>query len=496
MWVDAASDVLDRVPVPLICLDLSAASGLVAELCEESKLTAAIAHPEVRRRLGEGVHLLHANRAALTALGARDVAELSRSGHTFMVEDSWRACAIVLSAFEQGARQVQQEVTLATLAGLTRDYLLTVARDSDDVAVVSAVDVTESKSAERWAEAERRAREHSEAKYHGLYEHAPDAFMSTDLKSGRLVECNRAAEALTGRPRAALIGCSIRRLFDAQSAMRLGEALAAGAPLHSAELFLLRPDGTLVPVAVSATVVEDHRGNPVHSSIVVHDLRERRRLERELERQTEYVIEAQEAERARVARELHDGVLQTLASIKMRVATLLRTGDAQEGESVVRLVDLTLGDVRRLAQRLRPALLDELGLPAALEQLAAEASQPDGLQVEMHCAPGLTLHPDAAAQLFRIAQEALANVQRHAGAETAIISLVRRDSVVHLQVRDDGCGFAAANRTTGMGLINMRERARLIGGVFTITSDGRSGTEVRVTLPHEEQETCLQNRTL
>ena len=208
------------------------------------------------------------------------------------------------------------------------------------------------------------------------------------------------------------------------------------------------------------------------------------------------VVEAQELERARLARELHDETGQALTSILLGLKHLddvVATDEAREATAAIRsLVVSTLQDVRRLAVELRPNALDDFGLVPALERLAANLSEQSDLVVDLEARLGAQrLPPEAETALYRIVQEALTNVVKHASAHRVSITLVRKDGSAVVVVEDDGEGFRPdAVREGALGFAGMRERVELVGGRLTVESSPGTGTtlvaEVRVAEPASE----------
>jgi two-component system NarL family sensor kinase len=207
------------------------------------------------------------------------------------------------------------------------------------------------------------------------------------------------------------------------------------------------------------------------------------------------VVESQEQERARLSRDLHDGISQWLVSIKLQIeAGIIRLGGSPEQQQAARasfertageLTDV-LGEVRRISHALRPALLDDLGLAAALDHLAGEFSQHSGTPVAFSSRGPLEPIPAVVGTvLFRIAQEALTNIERHAGASRVELLLERAGGRVSLTVADDGAGFdpehVAVHPQRGIGLRNMMERMDAIGGKMRIESSGQ-GTRVMASV--------------
>ena len=210
----------------------------------------------------------------------------------------------------------------------------------------------------------------------------------------------------------------------------------------------------------------------------------------------ESLVDAQEDERGRLARELHDGAGQMLTTLLVRLKTMERQADnpaLRSGlASTLDMVSETIEQVRDLSHRLRPAALEELGLATALRTLVADTVEEAGLTA--HC----QIDPDAQAlprsievSLYRIAQEALTNVLRHARAKAVDVKLLRRVGAISLWIRDDGHGFnpsmpAASDGARHLGLVSMRERADKVNGTLSVESEPGGGTTIRVLVPLDE----------
>jgi signal transduction histidine kinase len=201
------------------------------------------------------------------------------------------------------------------------------------------------------------------------------------------------------------------------------------------------------------------------------------------------VVEAQELERKRLARELHDETGQALTSILLGLKPLEQSATTEEGRAAVasvrELVVSTLQDVRRLAVELRPAALDDFGLGTAVDRLASTFREQTGLQVDFESRLGdERLPPEVETALYRIVQEALANVVKHAGASRVSILLVHKNTSVTAVVEDDGLGFdPGATPDDVLGLVGMRERVGLVGGRLRIESAEGAGTTIAAEVP-------------
>lgn len=229
---------------------------------------------------------------------------------------------------------------------------------------------------------------------------------------------------------------------------------------------------------------------------VGRDMTEQMEAEESLRRLSGMFLRLQDDERRRIARELHDTTAQGLVAVSLGLSEAIRVAsEGGEGleESLAEcrvLVDACTRDVRTLSYGLHPPMLDEMGLPVALEEFAKEMAKRSGLTLEYHCATTMRrLKPDAELALFRVAQEALLNVHRHSGSKSVRVSLGTVDDRVELEVRDAGRGIPRARMdqlergvVVGVGISGMRERLRQLGGRLEITSDG-AGTAILARLP-------------
>ena len=200
------------------------------------------------------------------------------------------------------------------------------------------------------------------------------------------------------------------------------------------------------------------------------------------------VVRAQELERRRLARELHDETGQALASILLGLKGLEDVSNeselAESTASLRELVVTTLQDVRRLAVELRPAALDDFGLVPALERLLETFREQTGIEVDLEPRLGGDRLPsDVETTLYRITQEALTNVVKHAQATHVSIVLTRRDGSVSAVIEDDGRGFTTSGSTDGLGLLGMRERVTLVDGRLSVESSPATGTTLSIEVP-------------
>jgi two-component system, NarL family, sensor histidine kinase UhpB len=209
------------------------------------------------------------------------------------------------------------------------------------------------------------------------------------------------------------------------------------------------------------------------------------RLEAERRQSARRSLTAQEGERRRVAQELHDEIGQSLTAVVLQLDRLCRMAPESQREGHVEARETarkTLEEVRQIARRLRPEALDELGLRTALAALAERVSEQGGLRVVYRLDANLPeLSPAAELVIYRVAQESLTNVLRHAGASQAVLTLRGDAEAVTLQVSDDGRGLDGSR--AGAGIQGMRERALLVDAALGLRASPQGGAEVRLEVP-------------
>jgi two-component system NarL family sensor kinase len=275
-----------------------------------------------------------------------------------------------------------------------------------------------------------------------------------------------------------------RKLGYAVALPRWGWMLGTGIYLDDVDAAAARLRGNLLAsvrqtlLGLAAVAVIASLG--VFAGGLALNLSEQRQADRKLKALAHRVVTSQEEERARVSRELHDHICQLLVSIKFQfeLASHRLAHPGSEPVTIEREIlalSQAIGEVRRISHDLRPALLDDLGLPAALEHIAGEVAARSGLTVRI--VPHL--HEDRlpelqAVSLFRVAQEALRNVEQHARASRIDIELDDAGDKLELRITDDGCGFdvrhVEGSKDRGIGLTNMRERVERNGGTFQLAS--------------------------
>lgn len=331
----------------------------------------------------------------------------------------------------------------------------------------------------------------------------PEAMLIS--QDGVLVQANRAAVELFGAPdEAALLGrpvldCLAPQYRDAAQ-HRMHEALAQG--LRDVAFLprtMIRLDGVTIEAAEGLSVAHWH-DRPAVLHIVRdmgHLLRAQRAAERageEMAALSHRLMDAQERERRSIARELHDEIGQCLSAIRVQFAKLQRRSTAPEMNELLgaagQLTERTLGRVRSLSLMLHPPQLETLGLEAALRWHIGELRQLHDLPMDLLAAAlPAQMHPDLAIAAYRIVQESLSNALRHGRPQRVAVHVTGTPSALQVEVVDDGGGFhpeRVRQRSTehpSLGLLGMKERARLLGGEFIVDSLPGAGTRVAAVLP-------------
>jgi PAS domain S-box-containing protein len=270
-----------------------------------------------------------------------------------------------------------------------------------------------------------------------------------------------------------------------------------GEPIQNFETVRLRKDGTSIDVSVSVSSLEDIKGRILAIASISRDISERKRSELEMQRLTSHLLTLQDAERRRIARELHDVTAQNIFVINLNLSRLqggsVETSDAQTLLAESRdLCEQALQEIRTLSYLLHPPMLDLTGLSGALKWYVAGFIKRSGINVTVLSGSEIGRLPsDVETALFRIVQESLTNIRRHSGSSSAEIRLERKEDQVILQIRDQGRGMPAPAQTEtgeeslGVGIAGMRQRIRQFGGILEIdSSDQGMAVNVKVPVPN------------
>jgi len=347
----------------------------------------------------------------------------------------------------------------------------------------------------------QHGQEESEATTRALFQAAAQAIFVVD-QGGRIVMANPATEKMLGYAESELIGQSVELLVP--------ENLRSGHVSHRTGYFrdpqtrpmgfgldlqARRKDGSVIDVEIGLSYIQSATGTLAVAFL--SDISKRKADEQAIRQQREELrllagrlMTAQDDERRRIARDLHDDLSQKLAYLAMDIGKLATKPSSQEFVEDLRVMQRRAADaaenVRHISHQLHPSILDDIGLEAALEQYCEEFEERSGIRTHFSSRDvPASLPRQVASSMYHIFQESLRNVSKHSEAEEVFVTLEFVDRVLRLAVRDEGVGLPANRLKTGagIGIVGMRERAHLVNGTVSIESQVGEGTEVSVAVP-------------
>jgi PAS domain S-box-containing protein len=399
-------------------------------------------------------------------------------------------------AYELGRRALRDGIGVLEMATLHRLAMGTLASSApqplrETIAVAGqffAESLSSFEMSHRGFQEANAALQASERRYRELVENANDVVYTADL-AGTFTSFNRAAEELTGYRREEV---GTKTVADVVAPEYLGivrdnleRKLSGESDRTRYEVEIVRKDGCRVPVEVHSALIYEE-GRPVGVHGIARDMTDRKQAEQALRR----LNERMEDEAKRIAHALHDEVSQLLGSVHLAIAECaqeLPENKRKHLHPVKQLLGEIEDQIRGLSRELRPTVLDDLGLLPALEFLADGISKRNGIMITVRGSVSEQLPPAAATTLYRVAQEALTNVMRHAHATCAFVEVVQESDAIRCSIRDDGVGFdvpeiLSRRGERGLGLIGIRERVSALGGFLAIHSTPGQGTELVVTI--------------
>ncbi|MFV9510123.1 ATP-binding protein [Tepidibacillus sp. LV47] len=338
-----------------------------------------------------------------------------------------------------------------------------------------------------------------------IFEHVSDGIMILD-ENKKVVEMNQAAKDLLGNNIKPDSFCDICQ--DTHGTLKICEydkCFLSQQRLSYYELQLKREDGSRIPVSVS---ISQYTGSDQKTLTIIsiRNLSDQRKGEhsRITKMITASMIRAQEEERKRLSRELHDGIGQSIFSVLLGieyVMPLIENESIREHlENLRKTTKQTLEELRHMAVELRPSALDDLGLIAALKSYMKTFGDTFGIQVNFEYSGDKERLPASVeTALYRISQEALTNAAKYADCDRVDLTMCKKKDEVILKVTDYGKGFSVDDlrrHDKGVGLYGMEERASMLGGTFRITSQLGKGTEIEVHIPLQKEEENGQNQNL
>jgi PAS domain S-box-containing protein len=414
----------------------------------------------------------------------------------------------VRDQFDEYMKQICQEgATSGTMLVQTRtgerrvlEYYNSLRTEGVDTPIVRGIarDITEARHAQK-------AVLESEERYRELFENSKDAIYVHDM-SGQYTSVNCAAEKLSGYTRQELVGRHFSSLVSPEYARHVREQLcrklqASGETTYEVEL--ITKQGDRIPVEVSSRLIIEN-GVPVGVQGCLHDISERKKAHEASRTYSRRLLEAQEAERRRISLELHDQVGQILTAVKMNLHALRKAYNSPEVltsiEENLNVIDEAVDQVRDLSVDLRPLLLDDFGLVVAVRWYLDRQAKNSGVAVEF---ASHSLHDDdrfpatLETACFRIVQEGVTNIVRHARATRISVTLESTGAELLLVIGDNGSGFdvkemRSASDAPTLGLRGMEERAQAVGGTLTIDSAPGLGTQICASFPVSVEELDIQ----
>ena len=347
------------------------------------------------------------------------------------------------------------------------------------------------------------ARLHSEAEslMASIVESSDDGIIGQTL-DGIIVSWNRGAERLFGYSPEEVKGLPITIVLPSERQNELPQIsreINQGRYINNYETMHVRKDGTPIHVSVTISPITSDSGFIIGASAIVRDISERKKAQEELRKSNEQLRDlyrrlesAREEERTRIAREIHDEFGQTLTALKFDLVWMQKklmkdqTLIFQKIESMSKIIGMAIQSIKKLSSDLRPGILDDFGLRAAIEWQAEEFEARTGnkCRVVLHV-DEININSDISTAIFRILQETLTNIMRHASARRVDLELREDSDQLVFTVRDDGKGLSQAEMTApqSYGLTGIRERAYSLGGSADITSFPGRGTTVCVRIP-------------
>jgi PAS domain S-box-containing protein len=318
-------------------------------------------------------------------------------------------------------------------------------------------------------------------------------------KENKITYWNQGATRLYGWQQREVVGRSPQDILQTEFPVPISDVLCSATDSWEGELRHRKRDGTQLIVASRWTTLRDGDGKISGWLEINTDITSRKRAEDAARRLGGRMLQLQDAERRKFARELHDGVGQYLASIKMFVDSAMRPGlpPQQQTECLAEslsILEKCLAETRTVSHLLHPPLLDEAGLASAIQWYGEGFSERSGIRLDLDLQPDLGRLPsEVEMTLFRVLQEGLTNIHRHSRASAAGVSIVLQDGSVRMQIADSGCGipqhllreWREMRAPLGVGMAGMLERTREMGGSFDVQSSS-SGTTLTIVIPVSE----------
>ena len=473
--------------------------GMVADITERKRAENAIRDGELRYRrivetTNEGVWLLDAklqnsyvNRRMAEMLGYEPEEMIGRSVFDFYFPWDVERKKQVLRRRQEGlGEQIEERLRRRDGSELwVRLAATPVFTDSGefDGALAMVSDITERKCAEE------TLRE-SEEKFRSVFRGAGIGMVIVSPE-GRFLAVNGTFCDYLGYTEKEILAKTVESVTSPEDwpafSQKLGAALTQGIGLWRFEKRCLHKSGRIVYTESSASLIRDHSGEPKYFVGEVSDVTHRKESAEALSGMTRKLVEAQEQERARIGRELHDDINQRLAMLAVELEQLkdnptqVVTRAQELREQIIEISN----DVQALSHDLHSSKLEYLGVVAAMKSWCKEFAGRQKMEIDCKADVSKPLPLEVGRLLFRVLQEALQNASKHSGVKHVEVELREESGEIHLMVRDLGCGFdvETAKHGRGLGLTSMSERVRLLNGTIAIESKPTAGTTIRVRVP-------------
>lgn len=335
-----------------------------------------------------------------------------------------------------------------------------------------------------------------------ILESCMDAIIVTNQK-GLITLVNKGAESLFQVKRHDLIGIFIGDIIknDTSHDYSIYDLILEKSPTSNYELETNLPDGSVIPLLISSSFLKDEKNRMIGTICYMRDISIRKQAEEQIRMLSQQLIRAQEVERNSIARDLHDHLAQNLYSLNIQLTTYLKqlqlpdAGPDLQAKGILGSLQNIIADVRKMVFNIHPTSMETLGLTNTIDNLCKNTSQIHGLKINFKTAgiDNLKTNFDINIALYRLIQEGLNNIVKHAKASTAEIRIVYSHPNIILRIEDDGTGFDVDNYMQNaemeacMGIWSMKERVALLNGEITIHSQQEVGTSIIIEIPYYEK---------